>query len=209
MSLDVLTIIMAGGEGKRLWPLTAERNKPAVPFGGKYRMVDIPLSNAANSGLNRVYVVTQGRDFSFMEHMKHAWHIDSLDGFVTTISPQEPGSMYMGTADSVRQIIKYIQRQNPDFVLVAPGDNIVKMNYQTFVQFLVSRPNADAAVALVEMPLQRASELGSASLSPDSWITAFKEKDPNTPFRASDNQHFFASMGTYAFRTAVLLDVLN
>jgi len=209
MSLDVLVVVLAGGEGTRLWPLTAERNKPAVPFGGKYRLVDIPLSNAVNSGLNRILMVTQGKDDSFTRHINHAWHLDPKHGVIRGISPQEQGGEYLGDADSVRQILDKVKRERPEIVLVVPGDNVVKMDYLRFARFLDGYKGASAAISMVEKPIARAGDLGSMVVNFESRITYFREKDPNTPLRASDEDHFYASMGTYAFRTGVLLRVLK
>jgi len=209
MNLDVLTIVLAGGEGKRLRPLTEHRNKPAVPFAGRYRLVDIPLSNAVNSGLDMIYVLTQGKDYSFTRHLQNTWALDRIQGFVVPFSPQSVGGFYKGDADAVRHMIPFIQSSDPEFVLIVPGDNVVKMDYSLFVQQLANTKNADFAISVVEMPVERAGDLGTAELDKSSFITKFLEKDPNPPFRASDNKHVFASMGTYLFRTELLLEVLE
>jgi glucose-1-phosphate adenylyltransferase len=136
MKYDVLVIVFAGGEGSRLHPLTDYRTKPAVPIGGKFRLIDIPLSNAANCGLRKSLILTQGKDASLIKHLKDVWYSDSRFGvFVDIISPQITGTTYKGDADAVRQVIDRIKEMKPDFILIVPGDHLLKMDYSNFIDF--------------------------------------------------------------------------
>ncbi|MCP4220293.1 MAG: hypothetical protein GY765_37020 [bacterium] len=209
---SVLVVVLAGGEGSRLMPLTKTRTKPAVPIGAKYRLIDIPLSNAANSGLHKSLVLTQGMDKSLNRHIKNTWYSDRQHGaFTEVISPQGVGKAYQGDADAVRQVLGDINEVKPKIVLVVPGDHLLKMNYFKFVKFL-AESDADAAISIIQKPLDQAGRLGSLQLGDNDNITAFKEKDPNTPFAFTDEsnrQVFFASMGIYAFRRKALLKSLK
>jgi glucose-1-phosphate adenylyltransferase len=209
-TIDVLVVVLAGGEGRRLYPLTELRTKPAVPIGGKFRLLDIPLSNSFNSGLKQVLVLTQGKDTSFNRHIKNTWRSDPIyDGFVDVISPQEIGGEYKGDADAVRQIRNNIMFYNPKTVLILPGDHLLKMQCKTFTQFLKER-EADAVIAMIPKPLAYAKDLGSIATDSSDRIIGFREKDPKTPFRNNRmHNHFNASMGIYAFRTDKLMEALS
>ena len=212
MKYDVLIIILAGGEGSRLQPLTDFRAKPSVPIGGKFRLIDIPLSNAANCGLRKSIVLTQGKDASLIRHLKDVWYSDSRFGiFVDIISPQKAGSTYKGDADAVRQIIDRVNHMKPDYVLVVPGDHLLKMDYSSLIDFLAFS-NAGAAIAIKPEPIKSAKHLGSLQINSRKEIIGFKEKDPDTPFKFlnKENQEvFYASMGIYAFRRPVLIKALS
>jgi len=208
----ILVVVMAGGEGRRLLPLTKTRTKPAVPIGTKYRLIDIVLSNAANSGLLKSFVLVQGKDKSLNSHIKNSWYSSQqFNAFTEIISPQGIGKAYKGDADAVRQIVKDIKNVRPSLVLIAPGDQLLKMNYYNFVKFL-AETNADAAISIIKRPMEQASQLGSVQVDNNDYITGFKEKDPNTPFAFNDEngqKAFFASMGIYAFKEKVLYKALK
>jgi len=211
MKNDVLLIVLAGGEGSRLHPLTDYRAKPAVPIGGKFRLIDIPLSNAANCGLRKSLILTQGKDASLIKHLKDVWYSDSRFGiFVDIISPQISGTTYKGDADAVRQVVDRIKEMKPDFVLIVPGDHLLKMDYSNFVDFLYSS-NAGAAIAIKPEPVKLAKHLGSVNINGRKEITGFREKDPDTPHRfkdKDDKEYFYASMGIYVFRSEILIKAL-
>ena len=209
---DILVVVLAGGEGRRLMPLTATRTKPAVPIGGKFRLIDIPLSNAANSGLHRVLVLTQGKDKSLNRHLKDTWYSDRhRGGFVDIITPQGVGESYLGDADAVRQICKDIRALRPRYVLVVPGDHLLKMDYFRFVMHMLDM-GAHAAISVLPRPMEHAGQLGSLEVDGEGCIRQIREKDPQTPlaFTREDGQTlFWASMGIYAFQTQVLLELLK
>lgn len=209
---SVLMVVLAGGEGRRLFPLTADRTKPAVPIGSKYRLIDIPLSNAANSGIYKSLVLTQGFDNSLNRHIRKTWYsAPHYNAFTELVSPQGLGKTFKGDADAVRQVVNEIKAVDPEIVLVVPGDHLLKMNYFQFVKFL-AHGKADAAISLIKRPLDMASQLGSVAIDENDNITGFLEKDPNTPYAFTDEngqQVFFASMGIYAFKTKALFKSLK
>ncbi len=207
--IDVLVIVLAGGEGQRLKPLTNSRSKPAVPIGGKYRLIDIPLSNAYHSRFRKILVLTQGKARSLHRHIKNTWTNDEKsESFINLLTPQELGSVYKGDADAVRQVVEDIEYHNPDYVLILPGDHLVKMQYYDFIRFLADR-DGDVAISIISRSLQMAGFFGSLSVDSDSRVVAFREKDPDTPFRAKDENSFYASMGIYGFKTDALLKSLE
>jgi len=212
MKYDVLLIILAGGEGSRLQPLTNFRAKPAVPIGGKFRLIDIPLSNAANSGFKKSIILTQGKDASLIRHLKDVWYSDSRFGiFVDIISPQIAGKTYNGDADAIREVTETIKSMKPDYILIVPGDHLLKMDYSNFIDFLDSS-KADVAIAIKPEPVKLAKHLGSVKLNSKNMIVDFKEKDITAPFKYIDtdgNEVFNASMGIYAFRRSVLINSLK
>lgn len=188
---------------------TASRLKPAVLIGGKFRLIDIPLSNAYHSDFRKVLVLTQGMDKSVARHIKDAWLSDQKsNSFINIISPQKIGAFDSGDADAVRHVISDIKYYNPDIVLVVPGDHLVKMDFQSFVDFLIQN-GGDAAISIIPQPLHKAYSFGSLAIDENSIITEFREKDSDTPLRGTTDDTFFASMGIYAFKTSFLIHALK
>jgi glucose-1-phosphate adenylyltransferase len=213
MRLSVLGIVLAGGKGTRLWPLTKERAKPAVPFGGKYRIIDFVLSNFINSGIYSVYVLTQFRSQSLLQHLSEGWQFGGLlrSQFVIPVpaqmrSPDE--TWYQGTADAIYQNINLVEQSSPDVVAIFGGDHVYRMNITAMIEYHLQK-KAEVTVAAVPAPRQTAGELGVIEASKEGRILAFHEKDPNAPPMPGDDQRVFASMGNYVFSTATLLRLLR
>jgi glucose-1-phosphate adenylyltransferase len=209
----VLTIIMAGGAGERLKPLTRERSKAAVPFGGKFRLIDFTLSNCINSGLRKIYVLTQYLSESLNHHIQNGWGISSsgLGEFVYSVPAQQKfgAEWYKGTADAVRQNLNLINTDDADDILILSGDHVYKMNY---VQLLVYHRTKKAALtvsAFREKKEQAAGTLGVLKVDQDYRLVGFEEK-PAQPKTLTDAPDYaLASMGVYIFRVDTLLDVLQ
>jgi len=202
-------MVLAGGKGTRLFPLTKDRSKPAVPFGGKYRIVDFVLSNLVNSGVYSTYVLTQFKSQSLLQHLRDTWQFGSLlpYQFIVPVpaqmrSPDE--AWYQGTADAIFQNIDLILRAEPDLVLVFGADHVYRMNIRQMIEFH-NEKGADATVAAVPMAKELASEFGVIELGQDERITCFHEKRMDAPTMPGDPNHVFASMGNYVFTTEVLL----
>ncbi len=209
---DVLTIIMAGGRGQRLMPLTQDRSKPAVPFGGIYRLIDIPLSNCINSQLYRIIVLPQYKSQSLVEHVELGWNIFSHDlgHFLHIISPQQRlgSNWYRGTADSVRQNLDLIERENPRNILILSGDHVYKMDYGLFRRYHDDQ-KADVTVSLLEVERHLASGFGIAEVRSDRRIIGFEEKPEDPKPIPEDPTQSYASMGIYMFRSDLLVDILK
>jgi glucose-1-phosphate adenylyltransferase len=209
---DVLTVIMAGGRGQRLMPLTADRSKPAVPIGGIYRLIDIPLSNCINSQLYKILVFPQYKSQSLVDHLEEGWNIFSSDlgHYLRIVAPQQRmgSDWYRGTADSVRQNLYLIERDAPSHILILSGDHVYKMDYAEFRAYH-ERQGADVSVSLLEVDRQQASEYGIAEVDSDFRIRGFVEKPEDPKPIPDDPERALASMGIYLFRTEVLLDVLK
>jgi glucose-1-phosphate adenylyltransferase len=209
---DVIAIIMAGGKGERLQPLTTDRSKPAVPFGGIYRIIDITLSNCVNSGAYRIIVLPQYKSQSLVDHLEAGWNIFSgaLGHYLRIAPPQMRTGLdwYRGTADSVRQNLYLIQREQPKHVLILSGDHVYKMDYSLFLEY--HRENdADVTVSVIEMEKELSPSYGVVEVEPDNRVRGFQEK-PETPTTIpGDSAHFYASMGVYMFNTEVLYQALS
>ncbi len=213
MSLDdVLVILLAGGAGERLYPLTKERAKPAVFFGGPYRIIDFTLSNCINSGLRRVFIATQYKSLSLNRHIRMAWSVvsEELGEFVEILPPQKRVGehWYLGTADAVFQNLYSIVREAPRHVIVLSGDHVYKMDYARMLRFHVEK-QADATLATIEVPATQAFRFGIATIGSDDRVIGFDEKPAvATPMPGSPDVAL-ASMGIYIFRAEVLITALE
>jgi len=213
LRLRVLGIVLAGGKGTRLFPLTRERAKPAVPFGGKYRIIDFVLSNLVNSGIHSIYVLTQFRSQSLLQHLSEGWQFGGMlkSNFITNVPAQmrsEKESWYQGTADAIFQNINLIEQSDPHLVAIFGADHIYRMNIASMIDFHMAK-KAEVSVAAIPVPRHHAAEFGVIEVHEDGRILAFHEKNPNAPTLPGDPHRVYASMGNYVFSTPMLLDLLN
>ena len=209
----VLGIVLAGGKGTRLFPLTRERAKPAVPFGGKYRIIDFVLSNFVNSGIHSIYVLTQFRSQSLLQHLSEGWQFGGMlkSHFIINVPAQmrsENESWYLGTADAIFQNINLIEQSDPHLVAIFGGDHIYRMNIASMIDFHLAR-QSEVTVAAIPVAREYASEFGVIEAGDDGRIMGFHEKNPNAPTMPGDSSRVYASMGNYIFSTRTLLDLLN
>ncbi|MGC4122183.1 MAG: sugar phosphate nucleotidyltransferase [Myxococcales bacterium] len=207
MAEDLLAVVMAGGAGERLRPLTDVRAKPAVPFGGSYRIIDFALSNCINSGIRQVYVLTQYKSHSLSNHLKAGWNFLSrrLDQFIDEIPAQMQvgSSWYKGTADAIRQNMSFIERARPRQVLVLPGDHIYKMNYGVMRRFH-DEAKACLSISVVRVPAAQArGTYGVLEVAGDGRVLSFEEK-PQAPKTIPGTEDCYASMGVYIFNYETL-----
>jgi glucose-1-phosphate adenylyltransferase len=225
---QVLSLILGGGRGTRLFPLTKQRAKPAVPVAGKYRLIDIPISNCINSKLNRVYVLTQFLSVSLHRHIANTYKFDMFSkGFVEILAAQQANDenigWYQGTADAVRQNISYIRREQPDEVLILSGDQLYRMDYRDLIR---SHRDSRAEVTIAAIPVRedQTPGFGLMKIDDSGRVTGFVEK-PKTDearrpyFTKADwiesrgipcgGRHYLANMGIYLFNTDVLTELLN
>ena len=206
----VLAFILAGGKGERLYPLTRERGKPAVPFGGKYRIIDFVLSNFVNSGVYALYVLVQYKAQSLIEHLRNTWRLGGLpDHFVIVVPPQMRWgeTWYQGTADAVYQNLNLLLDFSPDMVAIFGSDHIYRMDIAQMVAFAQER-RADITVAALPVPVHQASSFGIIATEPDGRIVRFEEKPPSPTPMPGDPTRCLASMGNYLFTREVLVDAL-
>ncbi|MBI4051027.1 MAG: glucose-1-phosphate adenylyltransferase [Elusimicrobia bacterium] len=212
MNRKVLGIIMAGGKGERLYPLTKERSKPAVPFGGKYRIADFVLSNFVNSGIFSIYVLVQYLSQSLIEYLRSSWRGSGLtrDQFITAVPPQmRLGEMwYRGTADAVRQNLNLIHDFNPEVVAIFGADHIYRMDINQMLKFHEEN-HADITVAAVPVPLREAKHFGILQVDSKNRVIGFEEKPKEPKPIPQDPSHTYASMGNYLFNSNTLLKALN
>ncbi|MEM7454159.1 MAG: glucose-1-phosphate adenylyltransferase [Planctomycetota bacterium] len=209
---DVLTVILAGGKGSRLEPLTRDRAKPAVPFGGSYRIVDFTLSNCLNSGLKRILVLTQYKAMSLDRHINNGWReyfVSRMGEFIDVVPPQQRINerWYAGTADAVCQNIYVMERERPSDVLILSGDHIYKMNYREMVQAHRER-GADLTIAALEVDVPSAREFGVMQVDPTNRIVGFEEKPDSPKTVPGKDDTCLASMGIYVFSTRFLFEQL-
>lgn len=224
---EVLSLILGGGRGTRLFPLTAMRSKPAVPVAGKYRLIDIPISNCINSGLNRVYVLTQFLSVSLHRHISNTYKFDPFSrGFVEVLAAQqtmEKSDWYQGTADAVRQQLRYVLEDSNREILILSGDQLYRMDFRKLIE-THRKSNADVSIAVIPVPREQVEGFGVVRINPDGKVTSFAEKPkkpeeiaafeiPTEQIRAQGvdpkGRNFLASMGIYLFKRETLLELLN
>jgi len=207
-----LTMILAGGIGQRLYPLTMDRTKPSVPFGGKYRIIDFALSNCLNSGLRKIYILTQYKSDSLSRHVFEAWNIfnPELKEFIYSIPPQQKrnNNWYMGTADAIYQNINLMEESNFKWIIVLSGDHIYKMDYLKMLQYHVQK-GADMTIASIYAKKEDASRFGVLEIDSDYKVKSFIEKPNNPPESPDRPGHSFVNMGIYIFNASTLLNVLK
>lgn len=200
----MIAMLLAGGQGNRLYVLTKERAKPAVPFGGKYRIVDFTLSNCSNSGIDTVGVLTQYRPLELNSYIGNGqpWDLDRMNGGVYILPPYtgNSASWYKGTANAIYQNINFIEQYDPEYVLVLSGDHVYKMDYSKMLDFH-KKKDADATIAVMEVPIEQASSFGIMNTNEDLSISEFEEK----PKQPKSNK---ASMGIYIFKWSKLKEYL-
>src|SRR5829696_1818047 len=201
---DTLVIVLAGGAGERLSPLTKDRAKPAVYFGGPYRIIDFSLSNCLNSGLRRIYIATQYKSLSLNRHIRMGWSIvsEELGEFIEILPPQKRVGehWYQGTADAVYQNLYSIIRENPLHVIVLSGDHVYKMDYARMLRVHQER-GAAVTLAAIEVPVGEATQFGVVAIDEDERITGFLEKPKQPPSIPGSPDLALASMGVYIFDT--------
>jgi glucose-1-phosphate adenylyltransferase len=209
---DILVILLAGGAGERLFPLTKERAKPAVYFGGPYRIIDFTLSNCINAGLRHIYIATQYKSLSLNRHIRMAWNVvsEELGEFIEILPPQKRVGehWYLGTADAVYQNLYSISREAPSHVIVLSGDHVYKMDYSKMLRFHIER-NADATLASIEVPVSDSSRFGIVDIDEDERVIGFEEKPAATRGIPGAPGMALASMGIYIFRADVLVKALE
>lgn len=213
MQLRVLAFVLAGGKGTRLFPLTKERAKPAVPFGGRYRIVDFVLSNLMNSGIYSIYVLIQFKSQSLLQHLREGWEVSGLlkNNFIIPVPAQMRSAQedwYRGTADAINQNINLIEQADPHVVAIFGADHIYRMNIRQMIEYHVEK-RAGVTVAAIPVAKELATEFGVLETTPEGNIVGFHEKKANAPTIPEDPSRVFASMGNYVFSTDVLLRELH
>ena len=205
---DVVTMVLAGGVGERLYPLTKERAKPAVYFGGPYRIIDFTLSNCLNSGLRKIFIALQYKSLSLTRHVRFGWSVvaDELGEFIEVLHPQKRVGehWYQGTADAVYQNLYSIQREGPRHLIVLSGDHVYKMDYARMLRFHLDH-GAGATIAVIEVPSEEAHRFGVLQVDDQDRVTGFLEKPKGLPA----GQQQLASMGIYIFDMNVLVPALE
>ena len=216
--VNAVGVVMGGGEGSRLQPLTRDRAKPAVPIAGKYRLVDIPISNCINSHIRRIFLLTQFNSVSLHEHVQSSYHFDTFHhNFVRILAAQQtPGSSawYEGTADAVRQTLTYFLEEKPEHIVVLSGDQLYRMNFDSVLEQHIAR-GADVTISTKPVDREAAGSLGIMQSDKDGRIVNFVEKPGDTPaldaLRAPmyDDERYLASMGIYIFNASVLEELIS
>ena len=209
---DSLAIVLAGGAGERLFPLTKERAKPAVYFGGPYRIIDFVLSNCVNSGVRRIFIATQYKSLSLNRHIRMGWNVvsEELGEFIEILPPQKRvgENWYLGTADAVYQNLYSIERESPKHIIVLSGDHVYKMDYARMLEFH-QQSGAAVTLAAIEVPLADATRFGVVAVDEHERITGFAEKPANPSPIPGLPDFALASMGVYIFDTRTLMDALE
>jgi len=208
---DVLTLILAGGKGTRLEPLTRDRAKPAVPFGGLYRIIDFPLSNCLNSNLRKILVLTQYKARSLDRHLNLGWNFLSpqLDEYVEVLPPQQriDEHWYKGTADAIYQNIYVIEKANPKYIVILAADHIYKMDYSEMIRLHIER-GSDLTIGCIPVPVNEANQFGVLDVDASDRITSFVEKPEHPPEIVGNPGFSLGSMGIYVFTAASLFELL-
>jgi len=223
MSKKVLAVILGGGAGTRLYPLTASRSKPAVPIAGKYRLVDIPISNCLNSGINRMFVLTQFNSASLNRHIKNTYHFSAFSSAFVDIlaaeqTPDNP-TWYQGTADAVRQCLRHLGPFDSEYILILSGDQLYQMDFMEMINHHIDK-KADISIATIPVNERDASDFGIMKMNKDGYITSFTEKPKGAemlaqwvsdtgPAMQSQGRNYLASMGIYIFNRQLLSDLLQ
>ncbi len=209
---NVLALIMAGGKGERLMPLTEHRSKPAIPFGGIYLLIDLTLSNCINSEVYKIIVLPQYKAQTLIQHLEHGWNIFSpaLGHYLKIVPPQMMAGekWYQGTADSIRQNAHLVLQESPEHLLVLSGDHVCKMDYSLLKDYHVAH-DADVTIAVIELNAEMAGEYGILEVDPEFKVRGFQEKPEHPKTIPGDSKHVLASMGIYIFKTDVLMDLLS
>ena len=209
---NAVSFVLAGGVGVRLHPLTRDRAKPAVPFGGKYRVIDFTLSNCVNSGIRKIFILPQYKSFSLALHTRDAWNIFSpeLGEFLVHLSPQMRvgEDWYKGTADAVYQNIYHLEQIDEDYVLILSGDHIYKMDYGHFIRYH-QRRRADLTISAIEVDLREAHRFGVIQVDETGKVCGFEEKPERPKAIPGKRGKAFVSMGVYIFNRKTLIDILN
>jgi glucose-1-phosphate adenylyltransferase len=209
MAVSVLAFVLAGGKGTRLFPLTRERAKPAVPFGGRYRIVDFVLSNLINSGIYSIYVLIQFKSQSLLQHLSEGWEGGGLlrQNFIIPVPAQmrsEDEGWYRGTADAIFQNVNLIEQAEPDYVAIFGADHIYRMNIRAMLEFHVQK-NADVSIAALPVPAASALEFGVIETADHGAVVGFHEKRADAPTMPGRPEEVLASMGNYIFSRDVLV----
>ncbi len=217
-----ICLILGGGVGSRLYPLTKDRSKPAVPIGGRYRLIDIPISNCLNSGINKIFVLTQFNSASLNRHIKNSFHFDHFtNGFVDILAAEQTSgnlNWFQGTADAVRQSVRNITVSDFDYVLILSGDQLYQMDFEIMAKYHVAQ-NADITIATIPVIAEDATAFGIMKVNQYGYINSFVEKPPMADLPKwksavdskliSEGREYLASMGIYIFSKGVLRDLLE
>ncbi|MBN2572322.1 MAG: glucose-1-phosphate adenylyltransferase [Ignavibacteriales bacterium] len=208
---DTVTMILAGGQGERLHPLTAVRTKPSVPFGGKYRIIDFTLSNCLNSGLRKIYVLTQYKSDSLNQHLFEAWSIfnPELGEFIYSVPPQQKtdNNWYLGTANAIYQNLNMLDPKKYKWLIILSGDHIYKMDYLKMIQYHIEK-KADLSIACIYIEKSQASRFGIVDIDDKYSVTGFLEKPDNPPEIPDKPGYSFVNMGIYIFNIDAIREVL-
>ncbi|MBS1642351.1 MAG: glucose-1-phosphate adenylyltransferase [Bacteroidetes bacterium] len=222
MHSSVIAVILGGGAGSRLYPLTVARSKPAVPIAGKYRLVDIPISNCMNSSINRMFVLTQFNSASLNKHIKNTYHFSAFStGFVDILAAEQTpdnSGWFQGTADAVRQSLRHISNLEYDYILILSGDQLYQMDFTKMIQEHKEK-GADISIATIPVAAREASEFGIMKTNEENRITSFIEKPKNDALNEwvsdtgnkmlNDGRIYLASMGIYVFNKNILFNLLQ
>jgi len=212
VNTEILALILGGGRGSRLFPLTQHRSKPAVPIGGKYRLIDIPISNCLHADIRRIFVLTQFNSASLNRHISQSYRMDLFShGFVEILAAEQTPDnphWYQGTADAVRQALRHFARYDADYYLILAGDHLYRMDYTELVEAHIDR-RADITLAAQPVSIDDASSMGILRLDFEGRIVAFEEKPARARLEDIGKPPFMASMGIYVFSRDVLMEVLE